>query len=387
MNQNQNTIRKILIAPDSFKDCLTSLEVAGFLSDGIKENSPNTEISLFPVADGGEGTASCIAWHRGGTWIETEVMDPLFRIIPARYLVLDDGVTAVIELAGASGLEILSAGERNPLNTSTFGTGQLIRDAMDRGLRKIILTIGGSATVDGGTGIASALGFKFSDKENNIIEPVRGGNLKEICYIYSEGVHSALGETEIVIACDVQNILNGPEGAARIYGPQKGADQAAVGILEDGLKHLSTLVLSNTGFDADKYPGTGAAGGASLFLLSYGKGELKRGFEIIAGLTGFVDAIKQSDLVITGEGKIDSQTAYGKVVASVALIASKMQIPLIGVAGVFTEERERVRQSLGAQEVYSVRELAENDTDSFKNAPVYLKEIGRLIANGFINRV
>jgi glycerate 2-kinase len=386
MLHNQNKIRKILIAPDSFKDCLTSIEVAGFLSDGIKESSRNTEISLFPVADGGEGTASCIAWHRGGKWIETMVMDPLFRKISARYLVLDDGMTAVIELAGASGLELLSAGDRNPLNTSTFGTGQLIRDAIDRGLRKIILTIGGSATVDGGTGIASALGFKFSDKENNIIDPVRGGDLKEICYINSENVHPAFSETEIIIACDVQNILNGSEGAARVYGPQKGAGEAEVAILEDGLKHLSTIVFNNTGFDADKHPGTGAAGGASLFLLSYGNGELKKGFEIVAGLTGFTDAIKQADLVVTGEGKIDSQTAYGKVVASVALIAKKMQIPLIAVAGLLTEEKERVKQSLSAQEVYSVRNLAENDTDSFKNAPVYLKEIGRLIAGSFINR-
>jgi glycerate 2-kinase len=339
MDHNQNKIRKILIAPDSFKDCLTSVEVAEFLSDGIREKSPDTEVLIFPVADGGEGTASCIAWHRGGTWVDTRAMDPLFREISARYLILDDGETAVIELAKASGLEILSNAERNPLYTSTFGTGQMIKDAMDRGLRKVILTIGGSATVDGGTGIASALGFRFSDQDKNIIEPVRGGNLKEICYINSESVHPAFSETEFIIACDVQNLLNGSEGAARVYGPQKGADIPATGILEDGLKHLSAMVLANTGFDADKHPGTGAAGGASLFLLSYGKGELKKGFEIVDGLTGFTDAIGQADLVITGEGRIDSQTAYGKVVSSISLIAAKMQKPLIGVAGALAEER------------------------------------------------
>jgi glycerate 2-kinase len=395
-------IKKILIAPDSFKDCLPSQEVACFIAEGIRKSSPETKITVFPVADGGEGTASCIAWHRGGKWKELTVGDPLNRPVRSEYLLLEDENTAVIELARASGLELLGREERNALRTSTFGTGELIRDALDDRVKRIILTIGGSATVDGGTGIAAALGFRFIGKDGKEIRP-RGGNLSDIEKIDTgnffapsgetngnsvrsgqTGVHQGLRDTEIIIACDVQNILNGLQGAARVYGPQKGADEKAVGILEKGLRHLSALVMKDTGFDADKYPGTGAAGGAALFLMAYGRGVLRGGFDIVGEMTGFREAVRSADLVITGEGKIDTQTAYGKAVASVAKIARIENKPLILVGGLLEGERRVLKDQYGASGIFSLMDLARNSENSIKNARQYLTETGGRITD-FLN--
>jgi glycerate 2-kinase len=373
---------KILIAPDSFKDCLSAYDVAKFIKEGITEKVEQANIKLFPLADGGEGTASCVHFHKGGRWKELVVSDPLQRRVKKDYLVLENEKTAVIELARASGLELLTPGERNALKTSTYGTGELIKDALDNGLERIIFTIGGSATVDGGVGIASALGFRFFGKNGKEIMPVGGGDLKEISKIDSSNLHSFFREAEIIIACDVQNILNGPEGAARVYGPQKGADADAVSMLEEGLNHLSNLVYKDTGFVADDHPGTGAAGGAALFLLAYGKAKLRKGFDIVADITGLDAEISHHDLIITGEGKIDRQTAYGKLVSSVAGLVKKSNKELIGVAGVVEGDKELVKSQLGMNMLFSIRELALSDEDSFKNAPYYLKAIGNMIGNG-----
>jgi glycerate 2-kinase len=380
-------VKKILIAPDSFKDCLSSENVSIFLGDGIRDVYPDAEITIFPFADGGEGTASCINFHRGGRWKKVAVSDPLFRPVVAEYLILEQEKTAVIELARASGLEMLAKGERNPLKTSTFGTGELIKDALDEGLENIILTLGGSATVDGGAGIAAALGFGFINREGNIIEFPAGGNLSEINQIISDNLHPHFKDAEITIACDVDNILNGAEGAAKIYGPQKGADAGAVMILEKGLSHLSGIVLNETGFHADKHPGTGAAGGASLFLLAYGKARLRYGFEIISEFTSLPDEIKKADLVISGEGKIDRQTAYGKVVSSIAKISAINNKPFAGVAGILEGDKDRLKNEMTARELYSIRELALTDEDSFENAPAYLRQIGRLIGKNIITKL
>ncbi len=397
-------LKKILIAPDSFKDCLSSEKVARFIAQGIGESAPDTEIIVFPVADGGEGTASCLAWHLGGTWTELSVCDPLHRPVKSGYLLLDYENIAVIELARASGLELLRHEERNALKTSTFGTGELIRHALDAGVKKIILTIGGSATVDGGTGIAAALGFRFTGKDGKEISP-RGGNLMNIEKITADflfspsgetnaetagsgqtGVHQRLRNTEIIIACDVQNILNGPQGAARVYGPQKGADAEALAILENGLRHLSALVRKNTGFDADKHPGTGAAGGAALFLLAYGMAVLRGGFDIFGEMTGFREAVDSADLVITGEGNIDAQTAYGKAVASVAQIARTGNKPLILVGGLLEGERGMLKDQYGAAAVYSLMDFAVDKDDSIRNAPEYLRKSGQQIYEFFTGK-
>jgi glycerate 2-kinase len=275
---------KILIAPDSFKDCLPAIEVAQSLADGIRERLPGAEIHLFPTADGGEGTASCLYYHLGGEWVKVIVNDPLHRSIEASYLALDQGKTAVIEMAAASGLELLSKKERDPLKTSTLGTGEMIRHAIQQGAGRIILTIGGSATVDAGTGLAKALGFRFTDHTGNEVQPT-GGNLPQISGIDYKHVLPNLKQTEIVIACDVQNILNGPHGAAIIYGPQKGATPEAIETLKQGLENIASLVYKDSGFNADTHPGTGAAGGTALFLMAYGNARLVKGFDLIASMT------------------------------------------------------------------------------------------------------
>lgn len=375
----KNKIFNILIAPDSFKDCLSSEDTARFIGEGILQCYPEANITIFPVADGGEGTASCIAYHRGGRWKELTVNDPLNRYIKSNYLILQDEDTAVVELAGASGLELLKPYERNALKTSTLGTGELIKDALDCGLNRIILTIGGSATVDGGTGIAAALGFRFYDNCGNELTPCGEDNVK-ISRIDKTSIHPGLSNAEIIIACDVKNLLNGDEGAARVYGPQKGADEEAVKMLEKGLENLSSLVMKDTGFDASKHPGTGAAGGASLFLLAYGNALLRGGFDIVMELTGFAEAVRSAGLVISGEGKIDSQTAYGKVVASIAEVASREKKPLILVSGILEGELQVLKEQYGATEIFFLMDHAGSREDSITNAGIYLKKTGQQIS-------
>jgi glycerate 2-kinase len=370
---------KILIVPDSFKDCLPAIEVARSLAVGIKESHPGAEIRLFPIADGGEGTASCLHHHLGGEWVRVTVNDPVHRSIETAYLSLDQGKTAVIEMASASGLELLSKTERDPLKTSTLGTGEMIRHAMQLGARKIILTLGGSATVDAGTGLAKALGFRFTDLAGRDVQPT-GGNLEKIVKIHSGQVLPEFDKTEIVIACDVQNILNSPHGAATVYGPQKGATPEAVRILRKGLENISGLILNDTGFDADAHPGSGAAGGTALFLMAYGNARLVKGFELIASMTNLQEAINNHDVVITGEGRIDSQTGYGKVVASVAeMVHQTKDKQLIGVAGLVEGSKENVKKHYGMEKLFSVREYAKNDEDSIRNAATYLKMIGKQV--------
>jgi glycerate 2-kinase len=369
----------ILIVPDSFKDCLPAMEVASSLADGIRESHPGAVIRLFPIADGGEGTASCLHHHLGGEWVDLQVGDPLNRIIQASYLMLDQGKTAVIEMAAASGLELLSKADRDPLRTSTLGTGEMIRHAMKQGAGRIILTIGGSATVDAGTGLAKALGFRFIDNNGMEIQP-NGGSLTRISRIDASHVLAELKQTEIIIACDVQNILNGPHGAAIVYGPQKGASPEAVKTLQRGLENTSRIVLRETGFDADAHPGSGAAGGTALFLMAYGNTRLVKGFDLLASMTKLHEAINTHEVVITGEGRIDSQTDYGKVVASVAEMVRKTNGKrLIGVAGRIEGHAGDIKKQYGMERLFAIRNFAKNDEDSIRNAAAYLKIIGKQV--------
>lgn len=372
----------ILIAPDSFKECLSAVSVATAIADGIRSVRQDVELIIFPMADGGEGTTDILHFHLDGTWRTLPVHDPLQRVIESRYLLVDNNHTAVIELAKASGLELLRSEERNPLHTTTLGTGELIRHALENGARDIILTIGGSATVDGGTGLATALGFQFYNEEGNAFLPV-GGTLGQIQMIRSEHIHQRLREVQIRIASDVQNVLTGPTGAARVYGPQKGADEQAVEILESGLVHLSALIEKATGFNADEHPGTGAAGGAALFLLAYGNAHLSPGFDLLAELTRFKESLHGADIIITGEGALDEQTKYGKVVSSIANYARGRNKTLIAVCGRTRGEPDAVRRELGIAQIFSVRSRAKNDEDSMENARTYLRDIGAEIAHTY----
>ena len=369
----------ILIVPDSFKDCLPADEVAQSLAAGILESHPGAAIRVFPIADGGEGTAACLHYHLGGEKVKLQVHDPLHRLITASYLLLNNGEIAVIEMATASGLELIRPGERDPLKASTFGTGEMIRHAIQQGARKIILTLGGSATVDAGTGLAKALGFCFTSHTGTEVQAA-GGNLEQVATIDSGQVLPDFSKTEIIIACDVQNILNGPEGAAMVYGPQKGATPQAVRTLSKGLQNISALVLRDTGFDANQHPGSGAAGGAALFLMAYGNARMEKGFDLIASMTGLQAAINDHDVVITGEGRIDKQTGYGKVVASVAqLVHQANGKRFIGVAGRIDGPEEEIRKQHGMERLFAIRDYAKNDEDSITNAANFLKIIGKQV--------
>lgn len=374
----------ILIAPDSFKDCLPAIDVTRALYSGVKSVQKETKFILFPLADGGEGTAEILNYHISGHWQPLAVNDPLFRKIKSSYLILHDRRAAVIELAKASGIELIDPRERNPLHTTTLGTGELISHALDQNAKEILLAIGGSATVDGGTGIASALGFRFYKKNGREFIPT-GGTLREIDCIDTARMHNKFNTVQWIIASDVQNILNGPEGAARVYGPQKGADEQAVELLAEGLEHVAERIKRDTNFSANEYPGTGAAGGAALFLLAYGNAQLRPGFDIIAELTHFQNAIDAASMVITGEGKLDAQTKYGKVVSSIAHHVNNKEIPLVVVCGVVSGNPHDIQKTLGAAGIFSVRDRADSDSDSLKNAEKYLEEIGAGIAKKFLS--
>ena len=328
---------RIVVAPDSFKECLSATQVAFAISDGIRQVIPEARITSIPIADGGEGTVEALITATGGQIIKTKTVDPLSRSIQSFYGILGDGETAVIEMAAASGLELLSPEERNPLVTSTFGTGLLIKTAMEAGFRKIILGIGGSATNDGGAGLAQALGFGLLNAKGKSIGP-GGGALSELHSISNTHVHALLRDTKITVACDVRNPLLGIEGATRIYGPQKGATPEILDLLETNLTHFSQLINQEFGTDWTDVPGAGAAGGLGFGLLNFCHAEIVPGFELISQLTRLEDHISQASLVFTAEGKIDSQTAYGKTASGVARMAKKHQVPVIALAGAVTHD-------------------------------------------------
>ena len=316
---------KILVAPDKFKGSLSATAVASAISQGIRREWPDAIITAKPIADGGEGF--CEALSRRITSVR--VFDALGREVVADYGWLDD-YTAVIEMSAASGLWRITPTERDPLRSSTFGTGEMIRDALDRGARDILVGLGGSATNDGGAGMAAALGYQFLDSAGEPIEPIPA-NLCRLAAIKRPSRHSF---PRIIAACDVNNPLLGERGATRIYGPQKGASEAELETLERALEHLADIVARDLDCDFRDIPGAGAAGGMGFGLMSFCGAEIRSGFDLIAEFVKLEEAVMASDFVITGEGKIDSQTLQGKGPAGVAALARKHGKPAIAFAGV-----------------------------------------------------
>lgn len=369
---------KILIAPDAFKDCLSARKVALALGEGIKSVLPDTDMQIAPMADGGEGTVESVIDATGGKMISIKVMDPLMREISSFYGVTGDGRTAVIEMAAASGIELLTPGERDPWVTSTYGTGQLIRDALDQGCRRILLGIGGSATNDAGAGMAQALGIRFSSMEGPFT--VRGGgSLGEVVSIQMDDLDSRIGDSEILVACDVTNPLTGPTGASNVYGPQKGGSPEIVKKLDHHLEHFAGIIREQTGKEVAEVPGAGAAGGLGAGLMAFLNARLMKGFEMIAETVMLEEKIKNADLVITGEGKMDGQTRYGKTPYGVAQCSKQYGKPVIGVAG-SVEGGSEVMYQMGFDLILPILESPSSLDDAIDHAEELLKKTGERIA-------
>ena len=335
---------RILIAPDKFKGSLEAADVCLAVEEGIKLAFPDADTISVPLADGGEGTTRILTAYTHGRFISVLVNDPLGRKIMAEYGISGDGDTGFIEMASASGLLLLSPEEYNPLLTSTFGTGELIRDALDNGVKRIILGIGGSATTDGGIGMAEALGYKFYDTEGERLAAI-GGSMSKIARIDIQNRDERLESLEVVVACDVKNPLYGLSGAAYVYGPQKGANDVVVNQLDEGLLNLSCVASKTFGIDVADIPGAGAAGGLGAGALWFLNATLQEGVGIVMEQTGIEDEIKKADLVITGEGKVDEQTLQGKVIKGLADLCRKYKAPLAVVCGTLSISPEESREA------------------------------------------
>lgn len=328
---------KIVIATDSFKGSLNSIEVAECIEKGIKNVFKNTEVVKVPMADGGEGTVQSLVYATNGKIINEIVTGPLGEKIEAFYGVLGDNKTAVIEMSAASGLPLVPPDKRNPMVTTTYGTGELIRKALDRGCRDFIIGIGGSATNDGGAGMAQALGVKLLDV-NNMEIGFGGGELINIDKIDISNIDKRIFDSKFTVACDVDNPLCGPNGASYIYGPQKGANDEMVRLLDVGLRHFSNIIKRDLNKNIENLKGAGAAGGLGGGLVAFLEAKLKPGIDIVIEKCNLSELVNDADFVITGEGKIDSQTINGKTPIGVAKVAKKKNIPVIVIAGCIDDD-------------------------------------------------
>jgi len=363
---------KIVIAPDSFKGSLTAVEAAEAIEKGVLSVMPTAQISKIPMADGGEGTMDSLVSSTKGYYKDVLVSDPLSREISAKYGILGDNNTAIIETSVASGINLLRKSELNPLHTTTYGTGQLIQQALDDGYRKFIICIGGSATNDCGTGMAQALGIKFLNSNNvEISDKMCGGLLNEVAFIDSYNIHRGIKESQILIASDVNNPLLGELGCASIYAPQKGAIPNIVEKLENSMKLFIDIAENSYNISVRDIAGAGAAGGLGAGLMLFTNALLKPGIEIVLDASDFKNCIKNVDLVITGEGKIDDQTMYGKTISGIARYATKQKIPIIAFAGII-EKIDKLKL-LGISAFYSINTNNIPNDQSMANAYTLLQ--------------
>ena len=373
---------RIGVAPNAFKGTLTATQAAACIERGLKAAMPGVTVVAVPVADGGDGTAAAVVGATGGRLVRSRVRDPLGRPVTAAWGLTGDGRTAVIEMAAASGLALLAPAGRSPLVTSTFGTGELIRRALDRGAGRVLVGIGGSATNDGGTGMARALGARFLDRRGRDLAQ-GGGALVNLEHIDMTEIDPRLRNVEVEVACDVDNPLTGPRGASRVYGPQKGATPAMVRRLEAGLARLAAVLRRDLGIDVETVPGAGAAGGMGAGMMAFAGARLRPGAALVIEAVGLADRLRGCDLVITGEGRMDAQTACGKAPAGVARVAAALGIPTIAICGSLGDDAGRVRAA-GIAACFSALEENVAEADLPARAPGMLErcaeEVGRLIA-------
>jgi glycerate kinase len=362
----------IVVAPDSFKECLSSREVAMAISKGISEVMPKAEVFEIPISDGGEGVLEAVMQGVDVDLVSVRIMDPLLRPIESTYGILKNTKTAIVEMAKASGLELLTEEEKNPLSTSTYGTGQLIKNALDRGCTKIIIGIGGSATNDGGAGMVRALGGKFLNVKGEELND-GGGNLDELARIDLSDFDKRVYDCEVLVACDVSNPLVGPNGASRIYGGQKGGSETDLELLDKNLRHYAAIIKDDLGIDISEAPGAGAAGGTGAALMAFLNGDLVNGIELILETIGIEECIKKADLVITGEGKIDGQTLNGKTITGIATIAKRHNVPVIVLTGKIEGRIEDI-YNMGVKAIFSIVNRPMELSEAINEAPYLIQE-------------
>ncbi len=343
---------KIIICPDSFKGSLSASDAAAAIDAGVASAFSDAKRELIPLADGGEGTVDALTSVSGGQIINLEVAGPLGEPVQAYYGVMGDGKTAVIEMAAASGLDLVPSAKRDPRFTTTYGTGQLILDAYNRGYRSLIIGIGGSATNDAGTGALSALGVRFLDAHGQVLPP-GGAALAHLSKIDTSAMKIDPSILNIRVACDVTNPLVGPEGASVVYGPQKGASSEIVRELDDALRNFASIVERDLGITIANTPGAGAAGGLGAGLMAFLDAHLESGIDIVLDVTRFDDRINDAHLILTGEGRVDRQTAFGKVISGVLKRAKRAGVPVVVIAGGVGEGSELL-YPLGATGIFSI---------------------------------
>lgn len=348
-------MKKIIVAIDSFKGCLTSKEAGEAVAEGVRTLLPACEVICIPIADGGEGLVEALVGATGGSYRQLSVHDPLMRPVDAFYGCSGDGHTVFIEMAAASGLPLLTESERNPMLTTSYGTGELIRDALERGGRDFIIGLGGSATNDAGLGMLQALGYRFRDEAGQLVEGV-GSSLGKIVVIDSSSAHPALKECCFTVACDVNNPFYGQEGAVQVFAAQKGADKVMLEELEVGMERFARLVFAATGKEIANLPGAGAAGGLGGTLVAFLDAVLKPGINLLLQKIDFAALIQGADLIITGEGKADRQSVMGKVPSGILEEARKKGIPVVLIAG--RVEDADILSQVGFEGIYPIAPAA-----------------------------
>jgi len=374
---------KVMVAIDSFKGSVSSIEGSRAISLGIHDIFPDAEVEILPLADGGEGTVDALVLSVGGQLIRKDVRGPLSNKSIAEYGILNDGKTAVIEVSAVCGLPLITTSQRNPLVTTTYGVGELIIDAIEKGCRDFVIGLGGSATNDAGVGMLQALGFSFLSQENEELG-LGGGALKNLHKIDVSKVHPELKNCTFRVACDVNNPLYGPMGAAYVYGPQKGATEEMVKELDLGLQHFAQVVQDELEVDLHDMTGAGAAGGLGAAFIGFLKGSLESGIHLVLDIIRLEDKMIGTDFVVTGEGKLDEQTSMGKVIQGIAQMAKKRQIPVLVLAG-GVPEGESTLNELGITSYFSIMnapmtlEKAMDSSVTFNNLRSTTNQLFRLI--------
>ena len=369
---------KILVAPNAFKESLSAIDAARAIANGVRRGLPNARVAEIPIADGGDGTLEAVISGTRGRILKARVMGPLGNKITAEYGITGDGKTAVIEMSRASGLALVPPVRRDPMRTTSFGTGQLIQSVLNLGVKRILLGIGGSATVDGGIGALQALGVSFVDRNGKSVGH-GGAGLLAIEKIDLSHLNPGLKRVELLVACDVDNPLTGPKGAAAVFGPQKGATPAMVKQLDHGLARLAVLIAQTTGRQFARIPGTGAAGGIAGSFLGLLGAKLRPGSALVFDLLKLDEIVPKMDWVITGEGQIDFQTQFGKGPGMLAKLAARHGVPVVGIAGSVADNAGKL-SSKGFTALFSITNQPMDLASAMQGAPRLMERVAEQVA-------